>query len=555
MDAYTPPVEPRVQALAGVVRKMSDAGFVPEKISDLSPGLAQWSGNRSLLNLTLTRRFMVATTAVGVSAAAGLTWWAARRGPMQSSLPIDMSAVALLPFDNDTGEQSLSFLSRSVPDELGRLMTNLTSFIIRPFSEVQHVLTAPARDADPGRVLGVGHLVTGSFSRSGAALNLDISIADVARQQQIWTDTFQAAPTALTGLMEMAVSKVANVLQVQLDAEKIKSSIGSQNNDAYGLYLEAISFEQEVNEANNKAAIADLERATALDPQFARAYAALAEAEVTRFYWNLSDETDLLDKAESAAKKAIALSPNLAESHFALAYTYEGRGLRRDAVEEYFKSFRANAHYAGAVEAVARYLFYMGAFDHSIAGWNAFAKIEPTSNKANLRKAMCYFFMGDRGRSHAQNAKAEKLAQGVDELTLVAFTYAWLHDFPAAQRLLVRLEHEAPGAAQLDEVRTWISVEQGSTQDARAHMAMVAKENGDRYGILDELATWHAILGDVDQAASLLARAVKAGAPNLAWYRSDFFKLVRGNAQYQATIAQLEGEYALLKREIAEIKL
>jgi Flp pilus assembly protein TadD len=165
---------------------------------------------------------------------------------------------------------------------------------------------------------------------------------------------------------------------------------------------------------------------------------------------------------------------------------------------------------------------------------------------------MCYFFKGDLGKAASENAQAEKLARGVDELTLCAFTYAWLKDFKSANRVLDRLAQSQPSASQLAEVRAWIFTQQGKIPEARAQMAEILKANSS-YGTWDEIATLYAIQGDREQAVTMLARAVDAGAPLYAWYSSDFFKAVRGDARYQAVLKKLGDEYAPLKSKIPRL--
>lgn len=547
MNAFAGPVAPHISALAALVEQRAKSGFARQGdgvSASWTPPVWARQGP--------SRRSVIAASAAGVVGTA-IIGWSLLRGTSTPGPPIDESAVAVLPFDNDTGDQALAFLGRSVPDEIGRLLTNLTTFVVRPFGEVQAFLAQNMHAPDPGSGLGVAHTVSGSFAHVPTSIDLSVAVNDVARKQLVWTHSFQADPSALTNMMTLVVDEIGSFLEAKLETDQIRASIGTSNDRAYGLYLHAIGLEQEIKAENNDAAIADLGQAVELDTGFARAYAALAECYVTKFYWNLSGDTGALDQAQEAAGRAMTLRPDLAESHYALAYTYEGKGLRKQAILEYFKSFRANPRYAAAVSNVARFLFYMGAFDRSIAMWDVLARISPTSNKPHIRKAMCHFFMGDLDRATSEIATAERAARGVDELTLCAFVYAWLKDFASADRVLARLTKEAPGAQQLSEIRAWILVEQNKTTEANAAIADILKKNSHDYGILDEIATFYAILGDRDQAVAYLQRAVGNGAPNLAWYRSDFFKALRGDARYDAVIKQLADEYASLKSAIPRV--
>jgi tetratricopeptide (TPR) repeat protein len=274
---------------------------------------------------------------------------------------------------------------------------------------------------------------------------------------------------------------------------------------------------------------------------FARGRAALADAYVTRFWWNFSNETSWLDLAEASAREALKLDAALPEAHQALAFALEGKGERGAAVREYFASLRAGPHYVPALVSVARFAFYMADFDRSLATLDTIAAIDPMSN-VHVRRAMCHFFAGRADESRRENQEAERHAQGVDQLTLVAFTYAWLKDFESAERVLQRLQKLEPTAPSIAEVRAWLYTMRGDTDAAREQMKIIGKR--ETFGIADEIATLYAVQGDGEDAIDWLTKAVHAGAPNYAWYRSDFFKVLRGDPRYDAILKELSDEYA-----------
>ena len=339
------------------------------------------------------------------------------------------------------------------------------------------------------------------------------------------------------------VPKIAETLR--LTAPKL--TIGTQNSKAYVLFIHALTLALELNPENNSAAMDALKSAISLDPQFAEAHAALADAYVNHFWWNMSNDTSWLDQAAAEARKALAIAPDLPEGHYALAYAFEGQGHRADAAREYFASVRDGPHYIPALSSVARYEFYMGDFNRSLATLNTIAGIDPTNN-VHIRKAMCYFFAGKPRDSATENQLAEKNARGVDQLTLIAFTYAWLKDLTSAERVLQTLERQQPGALSLYEIRAWIATMKGDVASAHEQMQHIAEQR-QTFGILDELATFYAIQSDKEQAIELLSKAVSMGAPNYAWYNSDFFKVLRGDPRYDAILSTLANEYATVRRD------
>jgi tetratricopeptide (TPR) repeat protein len=428
-----------------------------------------------------------------------------------------------------------------MPLALDSQLSRMTALSVVPFSSAMKFKDMAASDI--AKELHVGTVVEGSFSHASDQLKLDVNIVDTNKDRYLWSEGFQSLFAEFRDLIERMVPKIAEALRFTAP----KLTIGTQNSKAYTLFIHALALGLELNAENNSAAIDALKSALELDPQFAEAHATLAEAYVNHFWWNLSNDTAWLKQATAEARKAQQIAPDLPEGHYALAYALEGQGHRADAARQYFASVRVGPHYIPALLSVARYEFYMADFDRALATLNIIAGIDPTNN-VHIRKAMCYYFAGKPRDSATENQLAEKNARGVDQLTLVAFTYVWLKDFTSAERVLQKLEQQQPGALSLYEIRAWIYTAKGDVAHAREQMQHIADQR-QTFGILDELATLYAIQGDNEQAIALLSKAVGMGAPNYAWYHSDFFKGLHGDPRYEAILATLANEYTAVRRD------
>ncbi|HKN01839.1 MAG TPA: adenylate/guanylate cyclase domain-containing protein [Candidatus Binataceae bacterium] len=515
--------------------------FLLTACPDLSPVsiIRMWA--RRTLRAMRRRRLEVATVAILLGAAAG-TWWFLQ--------PTPVSAMAVLPFRNLAHDQSTDYLSLALPEELDSQLSRTTSVIIRPLDSVKGYKDQAPTVEEVAKALHVGTVVEGDFWRSGEQLRVHVNIIDSNQDREIWSEPFQTAIADLLALVDQMVPQVAQALRLRFGSDLTSLQTGTKNSEAYDVYLRGIALEQDITDDNNSSAIELLKKAVGLDPHFARAFAALAEAYVTRFWWNFSNDTSWLDRAEEAARQALALDPKLAEAHNALGYALEGKGQRVAAVREYLASVRANPHYVPALSNVARYSFYMANFPRTLDTLDLVYRIDPTQN-VHIRKAMALYFSGHREECRSENEKAEKIAQGVDQLTLTAFTYAWLKDYDSADRVLKRLEQEEPTALSIAEVRCWIFSMRGQIPQAREQMQIIEKRN--TFGIADEIATFYAIQGDRDQALEWLDKAVKMGAPNYAWYSSDFFKVCRGDSRYDAILKTLSDEYQPLQPELDQV--
>lgn len=532
LDARKPPLEPHYETLVKAV----EATLV--KKTSLASLLTPFSSMQARTYQGFRVRTWVAAFAVAaVIAGAGFGFWRY----LESTTPMDPDHVAVMPFRNLENDAGVDYLTREMPLALDSQLTRIAALSVVPFGSAMKFKDAD--DVDVAKALHVGTLIEGGFSHENDQLKLDVNIVDTNKDQYLWSETFQSVIAEFRDLIERMVPKIAEAMRFTAP----KLAIGTQDSKAYILYIHALALGLELSPENNSAAIDALKNAISLDQQFAEAHAALAEAYVNHFWWNMSNDTSWLDQATEEARKAQAIAPDLPEAHYALAYALEGQGHRADAAREYFASIRDGPHYIPALSSVARYEFYMGDFDRSLATLDTIAGIDPTHN-VHIRKAMCYFFAGKLRDAATENRLAETNALGVDQLTLVAFTYAWLKDFTSAERVLQMLERQQPEALSLSEIRAWIATMKGDVASAREQMQHIAEQR-QTFGILDELATLYAIQGDKEQAISLLTQAVSMGAPNYAWYKSDFFKVVQGDPRYEAILSTLANEYAAVRRD------
>jgi len=540
MDALTPPIEKHVQNLASTVKRLlSDPAALEALAGTRAPSGPERlpSGRRRLL--------LGAATAIGLLASGIGVWWFRLRGEA-----IDPTAIAVLPFRNLAQDKSIDYLSLAVPSELNTQLGRLTAVIVRPLDSVKQYKDRDWTPPDVAKALRVGTVVAGSFWRSEQQLRVSVDVIDSRQNRQVWAESFQVLLTELVSLLDRMVPKVAEALRLRLETKAGGDMLGTRNSEAYEQYLRGLSLAQQINDENNQSAIRFLKHAITLEPGFARAHAALAEAYVTRYWWNFSNDKEWLNLAEASAREAIKLDPSLPEAHNALGYAQEGKGRRADAVREYLASLRAGFHYMPALINVARFSFYMADFDRALKALDTIARIDPTNN-VHIRKAMSYFFSGRLAESRRENQLAEKRARGVDQLTLVAFTWVWLKDLEAAERLLRRLEKEEPTALSIVEIRAWLYTARGKIAEARKQMEIIAKR--DDFGNADGIATFYAIQGDREKAIEWLAKAVEGGAPNYAWYSSEFFKVARGDPRFEAVLKQLTDEYDPLRPELDKV--
>ena len=282
------------------------------------------------------RRPWVAAAAVAavVSVAAGIVELrrAATGAMAGSAMPIPASGptLAVLPFEN-VGAADDAYFAAGVSDELASRLTSVTGVrVMSPGSTRQYRNTTKPRD-QIGRELGVDYLLDGRvrWDRSDTAarrVRVTVELVRLRDGSSVWADQYEAKTEDLFDVEGQIGERVATALEVALGSRERKSISArpTENFEAYSYFLrgEALRTAEEDAINNSPRAVEMFERAVALDPKFALAFARLAKTHAD-IYWANTDRTaKRLALVRAAAETAVRLDPELPEAHLALGFYY-----------------------------------------------------------------------------------------------------------------------------------------------------------------------------------------------------------------------------------------
>ncbi|MEZ5833185.1 MAG: adenylate/guanylate cyclase domain-containing protein [Dongiaceae bacterium] len=255
--------------------------------------------------------------------------------------PTGKPSIAVLPFVSMSGDPSQQFFSDGITEDI---ITELARF------RQLHVLARNSsfryrgQDVDVqrvGRELGVQYLVEGSVRRVGNRIRITAQLIDTATGHHVWADRFDREEDELFAVQDQVVKTIAATLVGRMSAaateraqRKPPASLA-----AYELVLRGDALPVYRPGAAEEARKL-FEQAIALDPGYAKAYALLANIEMTEWFRDFSAPSEVLDRAYAFAQQAIALDPNDPSSQVAVARLHQARG----------QYSRAEYHYAKAQE-------------------------------------------------------------------------------------------------------------------------------------------------------------------------------------------------------------
>jgi TolB-like protein/DNA-binding winged helix-turn-helix (wHTH) protein/Flp pilus assembly protein TadD len=264
-------------------------------------------------------------TAALIAGAAVLGLIAAFAGWRWTWAPPSRVTLAVLPFENLGGDPERGYLADGLTEEtiasLGQMNPERVGVIGRQSMMVYRGNAAKSLAAI-GRELGADYLLESSLRAEGGRFRITTKLIRASDQVQVWSESYDREPTSMLSLQRELSAAIAEQIRLRLSPERLDALARRQtrNADAYDLYLRGRSFVNQRTPATTQKAIEYFGRATALDPNYALAWAGLAEAYAASPINGDAPPLDVWPHARQAAAQALRSDPARAEAQFAMAY-------------------------------------------------------------------------------------------------------------------------------------------------------------------------------------------------------------------------------------------
>jgi adenylate cyclase len=309
-----------------------------------------------------------------------------------------IESVAVLPFENKSGNADSEYLSDGLAESLIYRLSQLSNLKVTPRSSA---FRYKGKDVDAekiGNELGVDAVMSGRLIQRGEDLTISVDLIDVRNKKTIWGEQFQRKMSDLLMTQSEIATAIADKLQLRLSGNDSKGITKqyTTNNEAYQLYLQGRYFWNKRSSDNLKKATELLKAATEKDPNFALAYAGLADCYVVSYYYVGVRPRELMPLAKTYAAKAIELDPALAEPHATLGFAAWLLDWDKAAAEkEFLRAIELNANYPTAHHWYSRYLRGIGRTDEAFREIKLAEELDPLSLVIINNVAENYIDRGD----------------------------------------------------------------------------------------------------------------------------------------------------------------
>jgi TolB-like protein/DNA-binding winged helix-turn-helix (wHTH) protein/Tfp pilus assembly protein PilF len=325
--------------------------------------------------------------------------------------------LAVLPFQNLTGDPTQEYFSDGLTEEmishLGVLDPKGLGVIAR--TSVMHYKTNQPELGQIGRELEVQYVLEGSVRRDERKVRVSAQLIQVSDQTHLWARQYDRELSSLLGLQGEIAQEIGDEIQLTLGEDKSAPAVSKpqtpKSYEAYDLYLKGRYFWNKRTPESFEEAIKYFQQAIAKDPDYARAYAGLADCYALLPGYSMTiPQTELLPKARAAALKALQLDEGLAEAHTSLALITENYDWDwQTAEKEYRRAIDLNPNYATAHHWYAEYLTWIGRFDEALRESERARQLDPLSLIIAADNAMIFYYS-------RQYDRAEKGFNGVLEM-------------------------------------------------------------------------------------------------------------------------------------------
>jgi TolB-like protein/DNA-binding winged helix-turn-helix (wHTH) protein/Tfp pilus assembly protein PilF len=481
--------------------------------------------NTAVIPTTRTRTwaFSIAAIIAAVALAAGYVVWQGRRNNVIP--PTGKIILAVLPFENLSGDPEQDFFSDGLTEEmitrLGRLQPQRLGVVAR--ASAMTFKKSNKDIAHIGGALGAAYVLEGGVRRQSDRLRITAQLIQVSDQTHLWADVYDRRINDALAIQSEVAERIAQSLAVKLLPGPRPAKNHVPDPDSYDAYLRGCYLRNKWTREDFEKSVGYFEQAVEKDPDFALAYAALAEALRYLQFFGGARPQDTRAKTKNAALKAVALDETLAEAHAALAsakfwYDWDWRG----AEEEFNVALALNPSLAGAHHDYGWLLIARERFDEGLAEVKRAQELDPLSPQSNVDVGWACIRARRYDEAIAQSRRTMELEPNFAEAwgcLMRAYQYngKFAEAIAEAQRIMTR---SGASKEELDALRK-VDGAPGIRIVEQWMLGRMKKAAGRRYVGNYQLATRYAALDEKERALTLLEQAYADRDPMVALLNTD----------------------------------
>src|SRR4030095_6482941 len=311
-----------------------------------------------------------------------------------------IQSIAILPFVDDSAGTDAEYLDEEIAESLGYSLSKLPKLRVVPRSVMVNYRGQKVDPRKVGEELNVRAIVTGRVHRHGDTISIQADLIDLESVSQIWGQHYERRLSDILLVQEEISRDIFENLRLKLNVEEQKQL------EAYRLYLKGRNAWNKRTREGMEQGIDFFQQAINADPNYAAAYAGLADCYNMQVIYGVHQPKDGLPKAKEEGVKALEMDDTLAEAHTSLAFIkFRWDRDRVEAEREFLLAIKHKATYAPAHQWYSSYLVALERFDEAIAEAKRTAELEPLSFTGSSHLGWILYLSGRNDEAIAQCTK------------------------------------------------------------------------------------------------------------------------------------------------------
>jgi len=455
-----------------------------------------------------------------------------------AEIPTQRPVLAVLPFQDLSPGQDQAYLADGLHEELLHQLAVIRGVELRSRTSVMHFRGSPSAVGAIADSLGARYILEGSVREAGDSIRVTVQLIDAATDEHLWSESYNRA-LSLEGLFNLEgalASRVAGSLVGTLATAQRQrlGRIPTTSLEAYNLYLRGLYHLHQFSPDGVAAADEDLARAIALDPDFGRAWASRALANVILNNLGVRPSSETFPVVREGAERAMALAPDEPETHMAMSAVRWTLEWDWAAAREHLEAaLRLDPDFVDAHLALAEWHGVVaGETDLGMREVNIVLRIDPFSPWVAAMEG--YVPYVGRRYEDAERAYRRRLEIAPDDALMgfnLALALVGMGRRDDALRVMDGFLEGVPVPLRGPVVQVY--AEAGRMDQARAVLAEMRamRDGGGPVGALN-IAMGYATVGEVDEAFEWLERCFRDEGGTY-FLRDPIFDPLRGDPRFQ----------------------
>jgi TolB-like protein/Tfp pilus assembly protein PilF len=478
-------------------------------------------------------------------------WHPWRKVPTASEAPtatmpaIREKSIAVLPFENFSEDKANAYFADGIQEEILTRLAKIADLKVISRTSTQRYESKPGNLSEIAKQLGVANILEGSVQKAGDTVRVSVNLIQAASDSHLWADTYDRKLTDIFAVESEIAKTIAETLQAKLTGTEKQIIAEKPTNDAtaHELYLKGRVLWARRSGDNIPKAIVFFEQAIERDPNYALAYAGLADSYILLPAYTSTARRDALPKAKRAAIKALQLDDNLAEGHNALGLALALADLDFEgSIKEFQRAIALNPNYATAHHWYGNGpLIALGRFDEAIAEGRRAIELDPLSPIINADQGANLIVARRYDEAIAQ------LRKTIDIDPTFYYTYSWLgYGYQLRGDLKAAIDEYRKALKLYDDLKVRVALATAEAQAGSKDAAVQMLAELDQLAAHREIRPlWRAVLyisvGNNEEALRCLGSMVDdLDGGELGFLKFDpFLDPLRGDPRFDALVQKV----------------